>query len=118
MERLELTKLEYNNVGLPSYDINNEIIKGVADRLMAKFDTFIIEGLKRKGFDFDDKKELEKFLKEHCTCEDNTDIKEKIYRVNDIPFLLHNYNNEWNLTQNINDDKTKFTVSYGHYAYL
>ena len=98
------------------------IIGGVIGRLSndlnKKLEDYIIEGLKRKGFEFNHKLELEEFVKERCRCDDNIDLKEKIYYVDNIPFFLHNYKIEPLKMPSITDKEYKITSSLGTYAYL
>ena len=46
--------------------LNTEISK--------KFDEYIVEGLKRKGFEFETKEELISFISNNCTCEIDNDF--------------------------------------------
>ena len=96
----------HNIIGMFSADLNK------------KLEDYIIEGLKRKGFEFKHKIELEEFVKERCRCEDNIDLKEKIYYVDNIPFFLHNYKSEPLQMPSITDREYKLTANLGTYAYL
>lgn len=98
-------------------NIQNLIQEQLAKNLSNKFDDLIIEGLKRKGFEFENIQEAEPFVKENCRCEDYTDEQRRVYFVNDVPFMLHDYKIEMpdiDLTNN----GPKITASYGSYAYL
>ena len=85
---------------------NDEIISRLSDGLNSKIETFVVEGLKRKGFEFNNKFELFNFLKQRCKCDDNVNLKQRIYFVDDKPFFLHDYNIEMDLTPIIEDGKT------------
>ena len=92
----------------------NKMIKGINKEI----ENYFIEGLKRKGYKFDDKIELEHFIKTRCRCEDNTGLKQKTYFVNEIPFFLHDYNIDINFKTIIEDRKTTMTANNGYYAFL
>jgi len=118
MEKLKLNTANFENMDLPNYDI----IHGVIGRLFAdinrKLEDYVIEGLKRKGFEFKHKLELEQFVTERCRCENNIDLKEKVYYVDNIPFFLHNYKSELLHMPLITDREFKLTANLGTYAYL
>jgi len=107
----------------PELSINSPLfIDSVIGRLYndlnKKLEDYVIEGLKRKGFEFNHKLELEEFVKERCRCDDNIDLKEKIYYVDNIPFFLHNYKIEPLKMPSITDREYKITANLGTYAYL
>lgn len=95
-----------------------DVTHRISLELNRKLENNIIEGLKRKGFEFKTRIELGNFLKTNCRCEDNVEVKERVYFVNDIPFFLHRYkaNSESKL---INDDGSiKMSASCGYFGYL
>lgn len=95
------------------------IISSLSSKLNQQLENYIIEGLKRKGFEFKNKSELENFIKSNCKCEDRTDLKQRTYFVNDIPFFLHCYEVKMNLNLITNDKgEVKTSVNYGSFAYL
>ena len=96
--------------------LQNKIITDFSNSFNNQFETSIIEGLKLKGFEFQNKKELESFIEQNCRCEDNFGIKQRIYYVFDQPFFLHDYNIEMELTQTIED--RSISANYGSFAYL
>ena len=96
----------------------DSVIGRLSNDLNKKLEDYIIEGLKRKGFEFNHKLELEEFVKERCRCDDNIDLKEKIYYVDNIPFFLHNYKIEPLKMPSITDKEYKITSNLGTYAYL
>ncbi len=102
----------------PNYETIHDIASRVYNDLNKKLEDYVIEGLKRKGFEFNNKIELESFVKEYCRCEDRPHIKERIYFVNNEPFFLHNYKSEPLQTPLITDGEFKLTASLGTYAYL
>ena len=98
-------------------DIINSTISRLSDDLNSKIETFVIEGLKRKGFEFNNKFELFNFLKQRCKCYDNVNLKQRTYFIDDKPFFLHDYNIKMDLTPIIEDGKTTLKASYA-FAYL
>jgi len=83
-----------------------------------EFQKFVEEGLKRKGFEFDNGSELIQFIQLRCKFEDNAIAKQKMFFVDDIPFLLHNYNTEVvKSTMNINEP-FKISADLGSYTFL
>lgn len=92
----------------------NSLIEGLA----IKLDDIIIEGLKRKGFEFANKKDIESFIKANCKCEDMVHIKQRTYYVNNVPFLLHCYEIEVDLNPINTDREVKMMANYGSYTYL
>ena len=81
-------------------------------------ENYFLEGLKRKGFEFKNRMELENFIKSNCRCEDITDIKQRTYFVHDIPFILHYYEIEMDLNPITTDREVKMAANCGYYAYL
>ena len=92
------------------------VIGMLSSQLNKQLEDLWIEGLKRKGFEFENRIELENFIKSNCRCEDRTDIKQRTYFVNDIPFFLHCYEMYLNPIQT--DGEFKMSANYGHYAFL
>lgn len=95
-----------------------DVIGRLSSELNKKLEDIMIEGLKLKGFEFKNKIELENFIKAHCRCEDNIDLKERIYFVKDIPFFLHKYEIEMDTQPFYEERKYSMTANYGRYAYL
>ena len=97
-------------------NIQDEIIKKISSDLNRKMETYFIEGLKRKGFEFENRDDLEKFAIANCSFEDMPDVKEKTYFVNNIPFLLHCYGQDFSQIEALGEFKVHF--SYGSIAFL
>lgn len=55
------------------------VIGRFSSKLNKQLEDYMIEVLKRKGFEFDNRIELENFIKSNCRCEDRTDIKQRTY---------------------------------------
>ena len=83
-----------------------------------KTNLFFIEGLKRKGFEFEKETDLVEFIKKNCRCEDRHDLKQKTYFVNDVPFLLHKYEMNTNLELSGYDRTVKTHADCGTFTYL
>jgi len=63
------------------------LINAIATSQNEKFEKTLVKGLRRKGFEFKDKAELEVFVVENCRCEHTTCSSDSTYFVNDIPFM-------------------------------
>lgn len=118
MKPIKLSTQTFENMDLPNYDIIHDVIGRLYNDLNKKLEDYVIEGLKRKGFEFKHTLELETFVKERCRCEDNIDLKERVYYVDDVPFFLHNYKSEPLQMPSITDREYKITANLGTYAYL
>ena len=92
------------------FDLYEHLIKQVEDAF--------VEGLKRKGFAFENRFELESFIKKHCTSFDNITLHEKTYLVKGKAFFLHKYNPEIDIKQVNEERKTTFSATYGSFTYL
>jgi hypothetical protein len=95
-----------------------DVIGRLTNDINTQFDNYIVEGLKRKGFVFKSKFEIESFIKSNCRCDDHYDIKERIYYVNDIPFFLHRYEIKTDLTPITENGTIKVSAICGEFAYL
>lgn len=91
-----------------AYSINKQI------------DDAVVEGLKRKGFDFTNapRQDLEEFIKRHCKCEDNIHHQERMYYVYDKPFLVHNYNLYMDVQWEYSDTQTTVIVDGGSFKFV
>ena len=113
-------KLERTNFDLPQDPplLIADVIGRLSSQLNNQLEDYMIEGLKRKGFEFENRMELENFIKSSCRCEDREDIKQRTYFANDIPFFLHCYKIEMDLNPITTDREVKMSANYGSYAYL
>jgi len=113
-------KLERTNFDFPQGPplLIADVIGRLSSQLNKQLEDYMIEGLKRKGFEFENRMELENFIKSNCRCEDRTDIKQRTYFANDIPFFLHCYEIEMGLNPITTDREVKMSANYGRYAYL
>lgn len=113
--KLERRKLDYEPQDPPL--LIASVIGRLSSQLNKQLEDYMIEGLKRKGFEFENRMELENFIRSNCRCEDRTDIKQRTYFVNDIPFFLHCYETEMDLNPIQTDREFKMSANYGRYAY-
>lgn len=94
------------------------VSKKIHESLKDELDSYFIKGLKRKGFFFNNVLELETFIKERCRCVDNFYLKQRIYYVDDIQFLLHNYSQDPFNTPKPTDDGYKININLGEISFL
>ena len=94
----------------------SQLIKEVSDSLNKQMDNVIIEGLRLKGYSFNNDSELHEFIKDFCIIEDRPHLMEKTFFVKSEPFMIHYYalNNDFNF----NNEPLKMTASLGKYRYL
>jgi hypothetical protein len=117
MYKAILTKSAINEELAPAF-FTDDVIGRIYSETNQQLENYMIEGLKRKGFEFKNRMELENFIKSNCRCEDRKDIKQKTYFVNDIPFFLHYYEIKMDLNITINDKgEVKMSANYGSFAY-
>lgn len=97
--------------------LQHDVISRLSNGLVNQLEDLLIQGLKNKGFEFNNKIELENFIKTRCRKEDYVEKKEHIYYVDNIPFFLHNYEV---IFEPITEDNNgvKMTANYGKYAFL
>ena len=94
----------------------HEHIKDSMLKISNRIDEIITEGLRRKGFEFEDKKELIKFVQRHCECVHGVLAKTKTYYANGEAFLIWEENYE--ITQSYQDGNIIFHADCGKYEYV
>ena len=99
-----------------NYDFIHDIISVANDNLITQMNNITIEGLKRKGFEFENNYELTEFLKARCRVTEFEN--ERTYYVDDKPFLLHRQDLNINMNNIVDAQDYKLTATYGGYAYL
>ncbi len=77
-----------------------------------------LEGLKLKGFEFDNRMEIEEFINSRCRCEDNTHHKEQVYYVDNTPFLVYDYSLESKIDWDNAGLTTICTITSGSYRFV
>jgi len=97
-------------------NIQEQVTQELQKGLSQKMDDIFIEGLRLKGYEFSDKKEIEIFISKHCRCEDYPHLERRTYFVKDVPFLVHYYHVDMNMS-NI-DTEFKITANNGKYHYV
>lgn len=114
---IERRKIDYEPQDQPLFLV--EAINTLSAQVNNNLEDLFIEGLKRKGFEFGNRMELENFIKHNCRCEDRFNLKQRTYFVNDIPFFLHCYEIEINPYPIMNDmGEFKMSANYGYFTYL
>lgn len=115
----ELYNLPEENIIKKSFTrlIEEEATKRLYSNLHSKFDELFIEGLKRKGFEFDNLIETEEFVKHRCICEDNTLKSERIFYVDEVPFFLHRYKTEVEIPA-LDENRIYISATIGTYSFL
>ena len=108
------TKLIYGGSNSSKRFLENRILENVQNELINKLDNLMIEGLKLKGFEFDNKTDLIEFIKNRVMCQDRPHIQEKTYLVDNIPFFFYKYSCDF--TDMIKDNN-KFTAHFGEYKF-
>jgi len=116
MKEINQKETYLKNMDLSDHGYMHDAVNKLCKDLNNQLDSCFIEGLKRKGFEFETKPELEQFIIEHCRCEDNVDFKERVYYVDYIPFFLHRY--EVGVETITEDRKITMSANYGSFAYL
>lgn len=81
-----------------------------------EMDMVITEGLKRKGFEFENNFEIEQFIRERCKMTINEETEERILYVDDIPFLLIILKND--ISFDYTDKTTTVTADYCRYKFI
>ncbi len=115
MDKYELNIAESAQI---SFTIG-DVLKKFYSEINQKMAEVMIEGLKRKGFVFENRFSLEKFVMEHCRVEICEEKKQKTYFVDNIPFLLHCYDVESEITQKDEaPGEVTMSMNIGTYSYL
>jgi len=96
--------------------IQSDIVSKTLAELNERLDQLLVEGLKRKGFVFSTKVKLERFIKNRCRVEEYTVSNQKLFYVNDKPFLIYDMKIEPNITSL--DKQTVLKASAGAYQFL
>lgn len=98
-------------------DFLNEISNKMANDLANKFDEIFEEGLRLKGFEFNNKFQLYDFVKHNCSCLEDSENFNRTFTVNGMPFLFHSYRQNVTPVIEINGE---FSISadFGYYKYL
>ena len=98
--------------------IVDEAVAKLSAQLANKLEELFIEGLRLKGFEFKNQKELIDFVELNCRCEDRTDINQRTYFVNDIPFFFHDYTQIMDMEVNGTEIGVNISAKLGKYSFL
>ena len=98
-------------------DIEDQIMQGAYESITTTLDDLVIEGLKRKGYTFDNKRELISFIKENCTSKYFKPQNVTEYYVNDTPFLIYK-NQDVEIKKDFTENKMTFSADLGHYQFI
>jgi len=100
-------------------DFQQTIQDKIIEDYQNQIEKYIINGLKRKGYNLKNKVDLYEFVKLNCRCEDRVQSKIRIYYVNDIPFLQQDYNSDIRIKEDHSSmQPIKIKASFGYYKYL
>lgn len=94
-------------------EITNKICQGLAN----KFDELFIEGLKRKGFEFESIDNAYDFINKRVMKSYDTELKADIYFVDNIPFFLHKQEAIYSPVLE-HENEIKITATFGEYKFL
>ena len=97
--------------------LQHDVISRFSNNLVNQLEGLLIQGLKNKGFEFENIIELESFIKTRCRKEDHIEFKKHIYYVDEIPFFVHYYEVIFEPITEYNTG-VKMTANYGKYAFL
>jgi len=90
------------------FNFQNEI----CGKLSSDFDSIILEGLKRKGFTFNNRETTEDFIKGRCKKVEHTNSNEHFFLVDGTPFLKVDYAPDFKMEGNV------ASASLGKFTYL
>lgn len=104
------------------FDLNKEtwegLMKHVSEKANSELEEIYLEALERKGFKFNTRSEVISFLKEHVTCVDYKDAKQRVYKIDNNPFFLHFYERSFDLSNGAMGELTTVSFSKGYYKFL
>jgi hypothetical protein len=96
---------------------NNQLIDNIYNDFIQQTNNIFIEALKRHGYIFNNKEELNIFISNNCEAIVNNSIDQfTTYYVKGVPFLLFNKNISSNIL--IKEKENSFSVKYGQYKFL
>lgn len=114
-------KNDMAHVGI-DYEISQYLTPGIyqmmARQITDKTNDIFLEGLKNKGFEFDKRWEIEPFIRSRCKCIEYEPSQQKVYFVDNIPFLLIDYSVETNIKWEHTERETKVIADSYRYRFL
>lgn len=103
-------------------DLVTEVISKATNELAGRLDEIVIEGLSRKGFTFENRRDIEAFIVENCRRIRDPFSKVDTYYVKNERFLLHYYSPEWSLThkheEDLSESRIKVKATVGRFQFL
>ena len=96
----------------------DSLTKDLSTKVRERLDELVIEGLKRKGFEFKTRFELITFMKNHCIRLDFLPEKKRVYLVDNEPFLMHHYKISVDPNKGAMSDLKSNMCSIGSFAFL
>lgn len=90
----------------------------IAVALAKQMDDVFIEGLRLKGFEFMGRHEVETFVRKRCRCEDNIELKQRMYYVDDAPFLFYDYSMGAELKWEQTKRQVMVSADFGRYRFV
>lgn len=115
---LSIKKLMEKNIESQYFDTMKSTMDVLRKDLYQQFDNIVIEALKRKGFEFKSNAEIVNFIRERCKCYHRIEKNQKIYVVDDIPFLLFNEEIDVITDPRVTENNNVITASLGTYQFL
>lgn len=92
---MEITNLDY---------YNGRFIDIITEKYNEMLYKLFSEGLKLKGFSFNDRYEMIEFIKSNCSCQEYKVHNSHIYLVNGIEFLLIKHEKEMKINNLLNSN--------------
>lgn len=90
-------------------DFQDEMSNLLADRVTNEIENQFIEGLRRAGHEFEDDRDLKRFVLEHCTCLEHENARE--YFARGKHFMTWYYSPlQMERQLNVQDFKDKFSL--------
>lgn len=95
-----------------------DLINNIPEGFSWEFDKLLVEGLKRKGFVFKDRMDLQEFARSECSTTEDILRKERTFYVRSKPFFMYKYEQNVEIGILKKDGSTTITAIYGYYTYL
>ena len=91
-------------------DLIYKVIQQAVKKINEKTNDLIVEGLKLKGFVFEEKEDLIEFIKNHCTLMNYEEIGRQVLSIGKNPFLELYFRND--LEDLKQDENLKFNYDF------
>ena len=109
---MEPKKIKYNKLNLPDYkNTTDSLIRIFKDKISLGMDNLFERALANKGFVFDNKQDLIKFVSENCYKEIDHFRDQIVYKIKNVgPFLIYEHEKEYLITKIINNRDISFSI--------